>query len=150
MTRVQRISVSLPLDVFDGLEALVAARGCESRSTVVSELVRGELVKLRLANPQEVMAGSITLVYDEQRSGLPEKLAAVIRRNSKEVVTSLSVMLEGSMRMEVLIVQGPVKALEVLLQDLVALKGVETGKLTLTTAVLPPLHERPEISRRNP
>lgn len=145
---VRRISVSLPVAVFEGLEDLVRRRGCDTRSTAVADLVREEVVNQRRARPDEVMAGSITLFYDEARPGLAERLARVLRAHLKEVVTSLSVLLEGTMRMDVLVVQGPVPVLDGLLAALIALKGVETGKLTLTSAVLPPLHERPSPTRR--
>jgi len=145
---IQRVSLSLPSDVFEGLEALAAHRGYSNRSLAVTDILREELVNHRRSDPEQVMAGTITLVYDESRPGLAEKLLLTFRRRLKEVVANLSVLLEGTMRMDVLIVQGPVGILEEILSELVALKGVETGKLTLTSAVLPPLHERFE-TRRN-
>ncbi len=139
---VQRVSLSLPCEVFEGLEALAAHRGYANRSLAVTDILREELVNHRRNDPTEVMAGSITLVYDESRPGLVERLLSVFRRRLKEVVANLSVLLEGTMRMDVLIVQGPVGVLEELLAEILATRGVETGKLTLTSAVLPPLHER--------
>jgi CopG family nickel-responsive transcriptional regulator len=146
-TRVTRVSLSLPNEVFDGLEVLSERRGYANRSLAVADILREELVNQRRLDPDEVMAGTITLVYDESRPGLAEKLLSTFRRRLKEVVANLSVLLENTMRMDVLIVQGPVGILDELVSELVALKGVETGKLTLTAAVLPPLHERE--SRRN-
>ncbi len=146
-TRVTRVSLSLPNEVFDGLEVLSERRGYANRSLAVADILRGEMVNQRRLDPDQVMAGSITLVYDESRPGLAEKLLATFRRRLKEVVANLSVLLENTMRMDVLIVQGPVGTLDELVAELVALKGVETGKLTLTSAVLPPLHER--APRRN-
>ena len=145
---VKRISLSLPVEVADGLEELVIERGYANRSLAVSDILREELVNHRRSNPLELMAGSITLFYDESKPGLGEKLSAILRVRLKEVVASLSVLLEDTMRMDVLIVQGPVGVLEGLLGELLTLKGVETGKLTLTSAVLPPLHERPEARRK--
>jgi CopG family nickel-responsive transcriptional regulator len=141
-TRVTRVSLSLPNEVFDGLEVLSERRGYANRSLAVADILRGEMVNQRRLDPDEVMAGSITLVYDESRPGLVEKLLSTFRRRLKEVVANLSVLLENTMRMDVLIVQGPVGTLDELMAELTALKGVETGKLTLTSAVLPPLHER--------
>ena len=145
---IQRVSLSLPTDVFDGLEALVAHRGYMNRSLAVADILREELVNQRRSNPEDLMAGSITLFYDETKPGLGDRLSSILRARLKEVVANLSVLLEETMRMDVLIVQGPVGVLEALLDELKALKGVQTGKLTLTSAVLPPLHERPD--RRNP
>ena len=141
---VKRISLSLPGDVYEGLETLVAQRGYENRSLAVADILREELVTQRSRNPQEVMAGSITLFYSERRPGLSSKLLETLRRHLKEVVSCLSVLLVEDMRMDVLVVQGPVIVLEGLLKELVTLKGVDTGKLTLTAAVLPPLYSKNE------
>lgn len=141
---LQRITLSLPADVAEALEDLVVARGAENRSQAVAAILREQLIGHRRTNLEAVMAGSITLFYDEARAGTGAKVAALLRSHLKEVISSLSVLLEGSMRMEVLVVQGPVRVLEQLSADLSALKGVQTGKLTLTTAVLPPLYDRTE------
>lgn len=141
---VQRVTLSLPADVAEGLDGLVAARGAENRSQAVAAILREEVIGRRRSNPDEVMAGTITLFYDEERSMTRDRVAALLRCHLKEVVSTLSVMLEGVMRMEVLVVQGPVRVLDRLVADLTALKGIRTGKLTLTNAVLPPLYGRNE------
>jgi len=142
--KVQRISLSLPADVAEALDFVMEARGAQNRSQVVASILREELIGLRRSNPDEVMAGTITLFYEEGQSGLPGRLAALQRVHVKEVVSSLSVLLEKSMRMDVLVVQGPMQVLDTLVLALTTLKGVRTGKLTLTNAVLPPLYGRPE------
>jgi len=136
----QRITLSLPEDVADALDDLVEARGAENRSQAVASILRDQMIGRRRTNPDEVMAGTITLIYDEARTGT--RVATLQRSHLKEVVSSLSVMLEGWQRMEVLVVQGPVRVLDRLVADLTALKGVQTGQLTLTSAVLPPLYEK--------
>lgn len=138
--KVLRVSLSLPPDVVEALDHVLAARGTQNRSLVVASILREELIGLRRANPDEVMAGSITLFYDDQQAGLSGRLAALQRTHVNEVVSSLSVLLEKSMRMEVLLVQGPLRILDGLVSALTALKGVRTGKLTLTDAILPPLY----------
>lgn len=142
--KVLRVSLSLPPDVADALDTVLEARGTQNRSQVVASILREELIGLRRSNPDEVMAGTITLFYDDTQPGLAGRLAALQRVHVKEVVSSLSVLLENSMRMEVLVVQGPLKVLDTLVSALTTLKGVRTGKLTLTDAVLPPLYHRSE------
>lgn len=137
----QRISLSLPFDVVEGLNSWMQQRNVENRSQAVTSILREELANYQ-GPPSQIMAGSITLFYDETRLGLQTKVAELQRIYVKEVVTSLSVLLENTMRMEVLIVQGPLDTLEKIVSRFLVLKGVRTGKLTLTTAVLPPLHRR--------
>jgi CopG family nickel-responsive transcriptional regulator len=137
---VVRISLSLPSEVYEGLDQLIQARGYENRSQAVGEILRKELVTHRRNQPESVMAGTISLFYDEGKSGIQSKVSAILRTHVKEVVSSLSVMLEDQRRMEVLVVQGPVQVLDSLVRDLNACRGLETGQLVLSSAVLPPLY----------
>jgi CopG family nickel-responsive transcriptional regulator len=138
----QRISLSLPADVVEGLERWMEQRESHNRSLAVTSILREELTGLG-GCADEVVAGSITLFYDETFPGLQTRVTGLLRCHVKEVVTSLSVLLESSMRMEILVVQGPIRALERLVSQLLSFKGVRTGRLTLSRTVLPPLHGRP-------
>lgn len=137
---VVRVSLSLPSEVYEGLDQLVQTRGYENRSQAVGEILRKELVVHRKNLPDSVMAGTISVFYDEGKPGIQTKVAAILRSHVKEVVSSLSVMLEDQRRMEVLVVQGPVQVLDSLVRDLNACRGLETGQLVLSSAVLPPLY----------
>ncbi len=140
--KVRRISVSLPEPVYRALDQLAADRGLRSRSKAVADMVTQFATDRREAQGDGVMAGTITVVYRQTHGNLLGRLASLERTFLKEVISSLHVQLENDHRMEVLLVQGPVAVLHRLVDRLSALKGVQTGKLTLTSTVLPPLHPR--------
>jgi CopG family nickel-responsive transcriptional regulator len=54
------------------------------------------------------------------------------------------VQLENNHRMEVILVQGPAGKLREIADRLLGCKGVRTGKLTLTSIIIPPLHPLPK------
>ena len=141
--KVQRISVSLPDSVFRELDQLVTERGLESRSKAIADMVTHSALEHQEDKGDGVMAGTITIVYDESKGNLLQRLAELERGFIDEVISSLHVQLEDSHRMEVLLVQGPTKQLKRIADNLMALKGVKTGKLTLTTMTIPPLHPLP-------
>jgi CopG family transcriptional regulator, nickel-responsive regulator len=141
--KVQRISVSLPVSIFNELDLMVAERGLESRSKAIAEMVTQFGVQHREDKGVDVMAGTITIVYDEGKGNFLQRLAQLERHFVDEVISSLHVQLENNHRMEVLLVQGPVNRLRMIADQLVALKGVRTGKLTLTSMIMPPLHQHP-------
>jgi CopG family transcriptional regulator, nickel-responsive regulator len=85
------------------------------------------------------VAGTISLVYDHRKAGLQAKLAAIQHKYYLLVVTSMHVHLEHHQYMEVLLVQGPADKLQALADELVTVRGVKQGKLTLTATALPPL-----------
>ncbi len=86
------------------------------------------------------MAGVITLIYDEAKGQLLQRLAELERTHVNEVISSLHVQLEDNHRMEVILVQGPAVKLRQIADRLIACKGVRTGKLTLSSMIIPPLH----------
>lgn len=141
---VVRLSLSLPPEVAAGLDALVRGQGYENRSMAVAEILRQALIEDRRRDPDAVMSGSVTLFYNEERRGVQAAVAAIQRRYLKQVVAALNVLQESPMRMEVLVVQGPVRQLEEMSKEFRQVKGVEAGNLTLTSSVLPPLYEKNE------
>ncbi len=137
---VSRISISLPPDVSRGLDRLVESRGFESRSQAVASIINESLVEQQRETPDAIMAGTITLFYNQGRNNILTELAALKRRRIDEVIGSLQVQLENNHVMEVILVQGPVDTLKKITDQLVACKGVKVGKLTLTSSIIPQLH----------
>jgi CopG family transcriptional regulator, nickel-responsive regulator len=109
---VQRISVSLTESVFCQLDQLVAERGWESRSKAISVMVTQSVLEHREEKGDTLMAGTITIVYDESQGNLLQRLAELERRFLDEVISSLHVQLENDHRIEVLLVQGPACTLQ--------------------------------------
>ncbi len=148
---VRRISISLPADVSRALDLMVAERGLENRSKAVSEMIARSLLERREgADAGTVMAGIISIVYDEASGRLVQRLFQLERLHLAEVISSLHVQLEHGHRMEVLIVQGPVRILRAITDKILACKGVVSCKLSLTDVLIPPVHAANRGHRRSP
>jgi len=139
---INRISISIAQGLLEDFNRYVRDKGYENRSAAISHLLRQELLQCRGDRGQEVLAGSITLFYSEERSSLPMEIAQLQRVYIDQVISSLHVLLEKDSVMEVLVVQGPLWKLKEMAGKFVSLKGVETGKLTLTSAILPPVYSK--------
>ncbi len=140
---LQRMSVTIPDSLLRSLDQMVAERGFENRSQAVAELIHDRVTEHQQATGTAVMAGSITLFYDQTKNNLLAQLAELQRQHVAEVISSLHVQLEQNFMMEVILVQGPAQKLKAITNALVACKGVKSCKLTLTFTVLPPLHQKP-------
>lgn len=136
----ERISMTLPKSTLEQLDSMVEKRGFSNRSQAVTEIINKEIVAHNSELGDSVMAGTITLFYAHSRSGLPGRLAQIQRDNIAEVISSLHVQLENDHTMEVILVQGLASKLRRIADDLTTCKGVKTGNLNLTTAILPPIH----------
>ena len=139
---VERISISLPPPLARRLDELVEVRGFENRSQAIREMINRQVSAHHEREGDQVMAGTITIFYDESKPALPRRLAQVQRRFIDEVISSQHVLLVYEHTMEVLLVQGPARVLHQIVDELVSCKGVTTGGLTLSTTVLPPIHPR--------
>ncbi|MEM8867830.1 MAG: CopG family ribbon-helix-helix protein [Verrucomicrobiota bacterium] len=137
-----RISISLPRRLAEGLDAMVQQRGFHNRSQAIAEMVEQNLIENMQQNEESLMAGTITLFYDASKAGLLEKLARIEREHIEECISSQHVLLEGNFIMEVVLVQGPVRQLRTITDRMLTCKGVSSGKLALTSKIIPPLHER--------
>jgi CopG family nickel-responsive transcriptional regulator len=140
---VSRISVSLPEPLLDQLDRMVVRRGFDSRSQAIAEMVNQQLVEHKQQLGEEIMAGTITLVYDHSTPGLQKQLADLQHKYLSEVISSLHVHLMHAHTMEVILVQGPAARLQCIADRMVTCRGVITGRLQLTTAIIPPVHPLP-------
>ena len=138
---VSRISVSLPEALLQQLDEMVRERGFESRSQAIAEMISHQVTAHKKEQGSEVMAGTITLLYDHSTPRLQKSLADLQHEHISEVISSLHVHLMHSQTMEVILVQGPAAALQLLADKMITNRGVISGKLQLNTSLMPQLHQ---------
>ena len=138
-----RLSMSLPADLFRQLDMMVEERGLPSRSQLIAELIRHSLAEHEAyTRPDEMLAGTITLVYRGDRGRVRHQLAQTQAEYLKEVISSQHVFLEDDQSLEVLLVQGPAVLLKELCDALRRVRVVHQLQLVTTTSLLPPLYEQ--------
>lgn len=137
---VSRISVSLPPALLEELDHMVESRGYGSRSQAIGDMVNYQLAEHKRKLGNDVMVGTITLLYDRLTRGLQKKLADLQYTHIDEVISSLHVHLTHDQLMEMILIQGPAHHLQEIANEMIALRGVITGQLQLLAAVIPPLH----------
>lgn len=139
-TPVSRISISLPPELLSELDGMVQGRGYGSRSQAIGDMVNYQLAEHKRMLGNEVMAGTLTLLYDRSVRALQKKLADTQYRYIDEVISSLHVHLSENQMLEIVLVQGPAARLQDIANEMISLRGVITGRLQLLAAVIPPLH----------
>ncbi|WP_293778384.1 nickel-responsive transcriptional regulator NikR [uncultured Oxalicibacterium sp.] len=141
---VSRISVSLPPALLEELDHMVESSGYGSRSQAIGDMVNYQLVEHKRKLGNEVMVGTLTLLYDRTTRGLQKNLADIQYQHIHEVISSLHVHLSHDKMMEVILLQGPANYLQELANTMLTLRGVVTGKLQLMAAAIPQLHAEPD------
>ena len=130
---IARLSLSLPNGLAAELDGLVAAKQAASRSALVADLVRAEVVEHRSRRGKQEIAGTITLVYDHHARNLQAKLTDIQHDSEGLIVSVMHVHLSHHDCLEVLVVRGPADKVRGLADKLAAVRGVKHGKLTITT-----------------
>ena len=136
---VDRVSLSLPRGLLGKFDELLEERGFESRSQAIAEMMARELDRYSAKKTQQIMTGTIMLVYEHSRGDLKRKLADIQYEYLNEVISSLHVLLENQHTMEVVLVQGKAKRLRQIANELITCKGVKSGTMTLTASLMPPI-----------
>lgn len=137
---VSRISMSLPYALLKELDRMVGERGFISRSQALADMLHQFLIEHKRELGDDIMVGTVTLVYDNSVPGLQKQLADLQSRHIDEVISSLHVHLVRNQTMEVILVQGPAKALQAIADELISRRGVISGKMHLVAALIPQVH----------
>lgn len=137
---VSRISVSLQESLLQQLDQMVKERGFESRSQAIAEMVSRQVTAHKRELGSEIMAGTITLIYDHSTPHLQKNLADLQHEHINAVISSLHVHLMHSQTLEVILVQGPAGELQELADKMITHRGVISGELQLNTTLMPQLH----------
>jgi CopG family nickel-responsive transcriptional regulator len=131
MSKLSRTGVSLDEDLLNEFDRLISRRGYENRSEAIRDLIRRALLEETVDSNKSVV-GTLTLVYDHHIPNLSEKLTDVQHCAGAMILAATHVHLDHHYCLEVIIMKGKSKELQAVADGILALRGVELGKLVLT------------------
>jgi CopG family nickel-responsive transcriptional regulator len=129
---LSRIGVALDSDLLKQFDQWMGRRGYSNRSEAFRDLIRERLVAEQTADPKATVVGTVTLIYDHDAHGVGEKLTQLQHEHHDLVVSTSHAHLDHDSCLEVLIVHGKSTAVEDFASRLIALKGVQHGRLVKT------------------
>jgi CopG family nickel-responsive transcriptional regulator len=127
-----RFSVSLEKRLLEKFDRHIQRRHYPTRSKAIGDLIREELVREEWLEGGEV-AGVITLVYNPHKRELLNKLTELQHSFHSLIISSQHVHLDEDNCLEIIIVRGETKKVEILSNKLKAIKGIKHSSLTMTT-----------------
>jgi CopG family nickel-responsive transcriptional regulator len=133
MKELARTGVSLEEDLLKEFDRLITKRGYQNRSEAFRDLIREALLSETVDSNKPVV-GTLTLVYDHHVPNLSEKLTEAQHSVGAMVLAATHVHLDHHYCLEVIIMKGKSKELQEVADRLLALRGVELGKLVLTNS----------------
>ncbi len=133
MPQLSRTGVSLDEDLLKEFDQLITRRGYENRSEAIRDLIREALLTDNVTSNKPVV-GTLTLIYDHHVPNLSQKLTEAQHTAGAMILAATHVHLDHNYCLEVIIMKGRSSALQDLANRMLALRGVELGKLVLTTS----------------
>lgn len=109
-----------------------------NRSEAVRGLMRDALMEEAIANDESAAMGVVTLIYNHHVGRVADKLTELQHHHLDRVVTTTHVHLDAERCLEVILLKGPARVVRELADALIGTKGVETGRLVLTSSAPPP------------
>jgi len=128
---VVRFGVSFEKEVLDALDEYVLENKFSNRSQALRQLVNKHIVEKKwLCNNR--VAGAVTLVYDHHRRDIANHLGEIQMQYTEEILSVQRFTLNEHNSMEVIALNGLSVRLTKLADELISLKGIQHGKLTMS------------------
>ncbi|HNV02031.1 MAG TPA: nickel-responsive transcriptional regulator NikR [Vicinamibacterales bacterium] len=134
MSTLARIGVAIDGGLLRQFDALAARKKYGSRSEAFRDLIRDALVQEQWAAGAGPVVGTITLVYDHRVRLLGERLTGVQHDAHRDILSTLHVHLDHDHCLEVIVVRGRAARVREVADQLISMKGVKHGRLTIASA----------------
>jgi CopG family transcriptional regulator, nickel-responsive regulator len=131
MDKIERKSIAFDPEQLREFDINITSDGYQSRSEALRNLIRDYLIDKRTKNKNHSAMGTLTFIYDHHAKDIQFELTH-LQHHHDVVKSSLHVHVDAKNCMEVLILEGKTKEIETLAKKIIAMKGVEHGKLVLT------------------
>ena len=137
MSELVRFSVAMPEDLLMQFDNLVAKRGlAKNRSEVIRDLVREALIEEQWDDPDAIIVGTLTLVFDHHTSDLQNKLDQIQHTSHDKIISAMHIHLDAHNCLEIIAMRGRSADIALIADSLLGIKGVKHGNLTTTTGKL--------------
>jgi CopG family transcriptional regulator, nickel-responsive regulator len=134
MNHLSRFGVSLEEDLLTAFDHSIGGLGYQNRSEAIRDLIRDHLIQKKVGQGNTEVIGVVTLVYDHRVHRLSDVLADMQHKADVAVNASLHIHLDEHNCLEVIVIRGRGDKVHGVGGKLIATKGVQNGKLVITTA----------------
>ena len=131
--RVTRTTVSLEPELLARLDHWVRRRNSRNRSEALRAIIRGELGRTTLTDPEADAVATVTLLYRHDAPSLLERLTAAEHRWGEHIRSSTHVHLQGGACLEVLVLTGKGREVAAAAEDLRGVRGIALGEYVLSS-----------------
>ena len=144
MGDLSRIGVAIDSELLRRFDRFIEKKGYQSRSEAFRDLIRDRLVDSAVVSPNAMVVGTVTLIYDHHARLLPEKLTDIQHEHHDVVISTLHAHLDHDACLEVILLRGKSKEVQALADQLISIKGVQHGRLVMSSPETAASHAHPQ------
>lgn len=133
MSELVRFGVSLEEDLLQDFDRLIDEKGYPSRSEAFRDLIRDYLVQADWSKLSGEQVATLTLVYNHEYREITDRLTDMQHHSHGLIVCATHVHLTAHTCLEVIVLRGAAAEICRIADKLIATRGVQHGKLTMTT-----------------
>lgn len=130
--QIVRFGVSMENELLEKFDKLIHQKGYTNRSEAIRDLIREKLVEQAIEKDQ-ICFGVFSFVYDHTKRELEEKLTDFQHEHFNIIISTTHIHIDKDHCLEVIIMKGKAGELKKITDKVLSFKGVENGKLSLTT-----------------
>jgi len=131
MNKLERVGVSLDSDLLAAFDAFITRKAYPNRSEAFRDLIRENLCREQLADPDTMAIAGVFLVYDHHAGGVNQKLTHLQHNSFLKTICTMHVHLSHDDCLEIIVLRGRAGEIEKIADQLISLKGVKLGKVNL-------------------
>jgi len=132
LSELTRLSMSIEKSLAKKLDALATEAQYANRSEFLRDLVRHAAVEKQW-KANEVVLGTLTLLYDHHQRGLTEKLTHIQHDHGGEILAATHVHLTHHLCAEMIMLRGKAAEVQKLADSMRQLKGVLHAALSMSS-----------------
>jgi CopG family transcriptional regulator, nickel-responsive regulator len=133
MSDLERCSITIPKELSVAFDARNRRKGYGNRSEAIRDLIRDSLVKEEWGDPDAHVAATVTIIYDHHTRTLTDRITQVQHDHGDIIVSALHVHLDHHNCLEVIILRGIARNVQILANKLGSIKGVKHSQITFAT-----------------
>ena len=128
---VVRFGVSLEKEILDSLDEYSRENKFSNRSQAVRHLVSTSIA-IKKWQCDNIVAGAITLVYNHHKKDLLSRIADIQHGYHDVILSTQHFHLNHNDCLEIVALKGKASQLTALSEELIAVKGIEHGRLSIS------------------
>jgi len=142
MADLSRIGVSIDSALLARFDSYIADKGYDNRSEAFRDLIRDQLVNSVVIAENAFVVGTVTLIYNHHARLLPERLSDLQHDHHELIISTLHAHLDHENCLEVVVLRGKSKDVQKLADQLISTKGVQHGRLVMSSPETVARHSR--------